>query len=213
MSENYKTTRLKYASVIFIAIIIIGFLAIRKPDIEYAFTMQETIDEIQNQDYRLLPEDVAYNVDMEEPGFVYVDLRSPYEFVIGSVGASVNIPANVILDPQSLEFFTACVGDSLTVVLIGTDEAEATGPWLLLKQIGFNNIKVMKGGWQYYANEPLDPYDMPDLPKYQVEEPKYDFVEIMEMMKENPYATAPVESQEVILPTRKNKKSVVEGGC
>ncbi len=55
--------------------------------------------------------------------------------------------------------------ESLTVILIAETQSEANGPWMLLKQLGYNNLKVMLGGWNYYAN-PIDPYDMPETPPY-----------------------------------------------
>jgi hypothetical protein len=82
-----------------------------------------------------------------------------------------------------------------------------------MKQLGYNNLWLMRGGWNYYANESLDPYDMPEVPKYMVEQPAYDFAAIMELMQNAPASVVDQDAPEVVLPTRKKKKNVVEGGC
>jgi len=212
MKENNRTKRLSIASVIFLAIIIIGLINIRKPDLEYQLTPQQTLDALLNAPEEIYPEDVEYFADFEEPGYAFVDLRSPHDFVKGNVTGSINIPSNVILEKESLEAFDKFVEDSLTVILIAETQTEANGPWIVLKQLGYNNLKVMLGGWNYYAS-PIDPYDMPETPPYLVEEAKYDYLTIMETLGSNPNIGQTGDTPEMIIPTRKKKTSAVEGGC
>jgi hypothetical protein len=53
---------------------------------------------------------------------------------------------------------------------------------------------------------------MPEIPEYLVEEPKYDFAAIIENAGLDQGST-PSDEPEVIIPTRRKKKTVVEGGC
>lgn len=200
-------------ALLFVAVLIIGWISMKRGGLSWEITPQQTVDYLMEADYQVLPEDVAYYVDFEEPGYVFVDLRNPYEYVKGNIKTSVNIPQTELLTEEALRFFRDAEQDSLTIVLYSTDEAAATGPWLLLKQLGYKNLKVMKGGWDYYANESLDPYDMPEVPKYMVEEPAYDFASIMELMKSSPAAVQQQDAPEVVIPQRRKKKSAVEGGC
>jgi rhodanese-related sulfurtransferase len=212
MKDN-STKALVIAVLLFVAVLVIGWISTQRSGLTWEISPQDTVDFLMEAEYQILPEDVAYYVDFEEPGFVYVDLRNQYDHIKGSVPTSINIPQTELLEKASLEFFDEMAADSLTVVLYGRDEATATGPWLLLRQLGYENIKVMKGGWEYYANESLDPYDMPEVPKYMVEEPAYDFAAIMELMESSPAASASDDMPEVVIPKRKKKKNVVEGGC
>lgn len=211
--REHKTKRLVRAVAVFLGVLIVGYIFTKGPGLVFKETPQQTIDYLMDAEFEVLPEDVAYNVEFDEPGFIYIDLRNPYEFAKGNIPTSINIPQTDLLDESTLELFDETQKDSLTVVMIGYDEADAIGPWLILKQLGYNNTKVMKGGWNYYANESLDPYDMPDVPKYMVEEPAYDFASIMEMMKSSPAAGSETDAPEIVLPTRKKKKGAVEGGC
>lgn len=212
MKDNSKKA-LVIVALLFVAVLFIGWMSTGSSGLSWEKTPQETINYLMEAEYQILPEDVAYYVEFEEPGYVYVDLRNPYEYVKGNIPTSVNIPQTELLEEAALEYFDETAADSLTVVLYSRDEAAATGPWLLLRQLGYNNVKVMKGGWEYYANESLDPYDMPEVPKYMVEEPAYDFAAIMELMESSPVSVTPDDMPEVVVPQRKKKKNVVEGGC
>ncbi len=213
MNSNNKKA-LVIAALFFAGVLIIGLIATKRNKTEYLLSPQQTLERaIDAGNYEVVPEDVAYYVDFNEPGYVYVDLRSPYDYVKGHVPGAINIPESDLLTEQTKEFMEDAASDSLTVVLYSTDEAAAVNPWMLLTQLGYNNLKVMKGGWNYYANETLDPYEMPETPKYMVETPAYDFAAIMETLKANPGAANTVETQEVVIPTRRKKKTKVEGGC
>ncbi len=211
--KEHKTKRLVTAVTVFLGVLIVGYIFMKSPELAFVETPQQTIDFLMDSEYEVLPEDVAYNVEFGEPGFVYIDLRNPYEFAKGNIATSINIPQTDLLEKTTLKFFNETKKDSLMMILISYDEAAAIGPWLILKQLGYNNTKLMKGGWSYYANESLDPYDMPEVPKYMVEEPAYNFASIMEMMKSSPAAASQTDAPEIILPTRKKKKGAVEGGC
>lgn len=211
--REYSTKRLVRAVSIFLGVLIFGFIFTKSSGLRFIITPQQAIDYLVEADYQILPEDVAFYIESEVPGYIYVDLRNPYDFFKGNVPTSVNIPQTDLLDEETLNFFDEAQKDSVIVVLISTDEAAATGPWLILKQLGYNNLKVMKGGWDYYATESLDPYDMPEVPKYMVEEPAFDFIAIMETMKSGSGNNSTGNTPEVILPERKKKHSKVEGGC
>ena len=101
----------------------------------------------------------------------------------------------------------------MTVVLYGQDQLEANGPWMILRQMGYENVKVLMGGYHYFTTGPLDFYDMPEIPKYLVEEPAYDFYGVMETLGSRQPDEIISDQPEVVIPTRKKKESVVEGGC
>ncbi len=200
--------------VIFILVIVIGLLTLNKPDLKYRCTPDETLAHLMLNEDEIYPEDLVGIIEMEEPAYVIVDLRSPYEFIKGHISSALNIPTNSLLDKENLKEFKQYARDSVTVILYGQTQLEANGPWMILKQIGFNNFKVLLGGYHYFTTGPLDFYDMPEVPAYLVEEPAYDFFAIMEEMGSVSFEKAPSSNQpEVVIPTRKKKQSVVEGGC
>jgi len=211
MRETYKTKRLSIASVIFVAIIIIGLLTIRRPEIEYKLTPRQTLEAVQQSSDAVSPLDVTGYLKANDKSYVFVDLRSPYDFIKGNIPGSVNIQANRILEKESLSFFNKCAAGATTAILYDEDQSLANGPWMLLLQLGFDNVKVMQGGWDCFAAP--DTRNNPDKPDWLVENPKYDYAGIKASMGNNTVVETAPESKEVVLPQRKAKTKKVEGGC
>lgn len=198
----------------FIFVIVAGLLTINRPDLSFEITAEDTIEILMNNEDELFPEDLVGIIEMQDPAYIIVDLRNPYEFITSHISGAVNIPSNTLLDKDNLRFFDDCVADSLTMVFYGQDQLEANGPWMILKQMGYNNIKVLLGGYHYFTTGPLDFYDMPEIPDYLVEEPAYDFYGLMEELGSiSPANMEDSQGPQVVIPKRKKKESVVEGGC
>lgn len=199
---------------IFILVIVIGLLTINRPDLKFSMSMEEAIEQVMLNEDEMYPEDLVGIIEMEEPGYVLIDLRNPYEFMKSHINGAVNIPSNSILDKANLKMFKQHLADSVTVVVYGQTQLEANGPWMILKQMGFQNIKVLMGGYHYFTTGPLDFYDMPEVPEYLVEEPAYDFFGVMETLGSRSFEEEESGDQpQVVIPTRKKKENVIEGGC
>lgn len=70
--------------------------------------------------------------------------------------------------------------DSVTVILYGKDQLEAYRTWMLLRQLGFDNVIVLLGGYDYMADEDINYYDMHEIPLYLVEEPLINYAKFIE---------------------------------
>lgn len=181
---------------------------------KYQLSIDETIEQLMANEDEMFPEDLLGIIEMEEAGYVLIDLRNPYEYLKGHIRDAINIPTNSLLDKENLKLFKQYAADSISVIIYGQSQLEANGPWMILKQMGYQNIKVLLGGYHYFTTGPLDFYDMPEVPEYLVEEPAYDFYGVMEAMGSiSADDTEESEQPQVVIPTRKKKGNVVEGGC
>ncbi len=212
---KFKHPNLAFVSfvVIFVLVIVIGLLSLNRPDLRYSVTAEEALEALAENEDLMYPEDLAGIIEMEVEGYTVIDLRNPYEFIKGHITGAVNIPANSLLDKENLKLLDNFAKDSVQVVLYGRDQLEANGPWLILKQMGYDNLKVLMGGYGYFTTGPLDIYDMPEVPDYLVEEPKYDFYGIMEEMGSGEMMVTDDEQPQAVIPVRRKKTNVVEGGC
>ena len=212
MRELNRTRRLIIASTIFIAIIIIGLLTFRKPDFEYSLTPEAMTEELISHQDEMTPAEAHRILDANDDSFVFIDLRSPYEFDRGSIPNAVNIPVSDILDKEAIDFFRQTEDDAVTLVFFSGDQRAANGPWMLLKQIGFDHIKVLMGGYDFVGiNNEIQP-DSKDLKGYDAEEPALDFAAFMKEAGGN----SPDENSQgpiPIQPVKRKKKSAAEGGC
>jgi rhodanese-related sulfurtransferase len=211
--KEHSTKGLLIAAIIFVVLLLAGFISLMQPGLSFTMSSQQTIRYILETGYEVRPEEVAGYAENQDPRTILLDLRNPYDFETGNIASSVNLPQSDLLKEESLQFFDSALEDALDIILISEDEAGAIGPWLLLSQLGYNNVKVMKGGWRYYSGPMTDPSDSSETTTYMVEEPAFDYDSIMRMMESSPAGQASDDVPEVVIPERRKKKNTVEGGC
>lgn len=214
MKELKRTRRLITATIIFLIIIIIGLLTFRKPDFEYQLSTQEMLEELYNIDNEMIPDEAMEILAYGDSSYIFIDLRNPYEYDKGFLGDALNIPVSDILEKESIEFFKQMESDSVTVVFYSNTQREANGSWMLLKQLGLQNIKVLMGGYCYITNEDIDYYNLPEIPEYFVEEPFMDFVSFMEEASNSSIQDQTSKTEvKTVVPVKRKKKIISEGGC
>jgi len=98
MDHKKYTHHITYWIIIFILMLIIGFLTTRKPEIPYALSAEEMLAEVQNLEDALTPDKVRLFLELKDITVQMVDLRSPDQFVIGHIDDALNIPVQDILD-------------------------------------------------------------------------------------------------------------------
>ena len=76
-----------------------------------------------------------------------IDIRTAELFAKGHVANAINIPVRQLLEPESIELFKELKGRHQTVVLYGSTELQAVSPWLLLQQLGYQNVMRLKGAY------------------------------------------------------------------
>jgi len=197
----------------FVLLIILGILSVRKPDIAYQISPREALDNALSLVDEVFPEDIVYALEDSVSGYQLIDLRTPYDFLQGHITKAVNIPYSVLLQEDNLSFLQKLDKDSVTIVLYGNNQSQANLPWMLLKQIGIENVKVLLGGYDYIKGILIDPYSVEDLPNYLVEEPAFDFASLLEINTSASGESPDIQQPEVVMPVRKKKSAAAEGGC
>lgn len=210
-NNNLPKYRLIGASSVLILLIIIGFISLRQPEYTYELEPEEALEYALSGEYEITPEEVSEIVSGQNSDYRLVDLRSPYDYVKGHLEGAVNIPYESLMEEKNLAYFKT--KDSLITILYGKNQLQANGPLMILKQLGYENLKVMLGGYDYYSTHSLSYRDMPEQPEYLVEEPRYDFAKVIAETVGSEMIKPDMEQPEIIIPVRKKKKSVVEGGC
>jgi rhodanese-related sulfurtransferase len=213
MKELNRTDRLTIASILVVIILVVGLLTIKWNELRLTRSLEESIPLVMSGQDIIFPEDVAVIAESGDKAFFMIDLRSHVDFQKSHIGNARNVPIQKILDDKNLGLLNDLAEDSITVVLYGEDQLQANSAWVLLKQMSFDNIKVMPGGFDYYSTSTLDLYDLPAIPEYMVEEPKYDFWAVLDSLSAGQSAENSKVISEPVQLIKREKKSQTEGGC
>jgi rhodanese-related sulfurtransferase len=208
--KNFTQTRLlALLAVLFALVLAVGYLTSQRKDHSYQLSPEETLAKIQGENAVATTEEVKNNKGRS--GFVLIDLRDQGEYVKGYIEGAWNVPVASLLDEESLDLLE---DESVTFVLYGKDAEQAYGPWLLLQQMGYTNVKVLAGGYSAYVQDST----------YTPDKAAYDYAEVMEKERKKleeefkesakPAPAPPPKKKEVIIPKKRKAQQVVEEeGC
>lgn len=143
---------------------------------EYALSVDETLNAYLHKDDILTVEKLA-NILLCKHDNVYqmIDLRTPPEYIKSHVKGAINIPAKNVLD---MEYYDILNQDEIINVLYCRDKNQAINIYMILKQLGFKNIKVALGGYDYINEFIIAQYGI-HSGDYNDEKPKYDYLRMV----------------------------------
>ena len=143
---------------------------------KYAITTDEVLELYTSKKDILTAEKIANILlcDQDNP-YQFIDLRTPHEFIKGHVEGAINIPAKDILDR---EYYSTLNQSEKINVLYCRGQNQAINIYLILKQLGFKNIKVAMGGYDYINDFIVVQYGI-KTGDYDGEKPNYDFLRLI----------------------------------
>ncbi|MCF8301942.1 MAG: rhodanese-like domain-containing protein [Bacteroidales bacterium] len=197
-----KENSLKYTALVFTVVMIVALI----------------VNEIYSNNYKLNPKQAAGSLSQEEieegvslqqlygiinsskkDDYRFIDLRSPGEFRRSHIPQAVNIPFDELLNKSHKVTFK---DDTKINVLYSKNEVKASDAWLLLKQMGYDNVHFLYGGYEYAKEYVLKNY-VPSYGHYKSEKPKFDFTKYFSGQEQAPAKPEPVQTETI----------QVEGGC
>lgn len=137
--NRFIKTNSPWLSLLGLAVILVVLAFIFRPKSpHYLLNSKETIT---------LMKDLSTGVDSKDmTGKQLIDIRSAELYSKGHPTDAINIPVRQLLDAESLELFDDLLEKGKDVILYGSDELQATAPLFLMRQLGYKNLKVLKGG-------------------------------------------------------------------
>jgi len=204
MKELEKTKRISIASTLFILAVLIGLLTYKRPKHIYAFNTQKTLEKITNNNFLVSLE------NLNTPEYIQIDVRSPIEFEKGHLEDAINIHTPEILNETNSAFFKELKETNKTAILYGNSPEEANVPFLLLYQLGYDNIKLLTITNSYSQNKLISKncdIEMPenDIRAFINESVKKSNIKVTTKKRIQP-------AKKIITVQKKNKK-IPEGGC
>ena len=203
MKELEKTKRISIATTLFILVVLIGLLTYKRPKNTYVLNTKSTLEKISNQNY------VATLNEVNSSNTVLVDTRGAYEFEKGSLKNAINIHTPDFLKEENLNVFKELKETNKTVVLYGNNPEEVNLPFLLLSQLGYDNIKLLGAKLSYNQNKLV-------AKNCDIETSKADVTafinESIKKADKNAVITKVKPPKKRII-VRQKKKKAAEGGC
>ena len=204
MKELEKTKRISIAAVIFILAVIIGLLTYKKPKNTYAINTKTTLEKITSENYL-----VALN-ELNNPDYVLIDIRNQYDFDKGHIENAINVYAAEILSEDNIKVFEELKENNKTAVLYGNNPQEPNAPFLILYQLGYENIKLLAIENSYLQNKLI-------TKNSEIEKSEADVSAFINesIKKANTVETVKVVAAppKKVITIEKKKKAPAEGGC
>ena len=212
MNVNELSPRRTLAALsIFVLVLIVGFITMRKPLISYKLDMKQSIEEVKKADALFYPWQLNGFLTKETKNVVLFDIRDNFTFGQGHIPGAENLSAQDLTKKESIERLEDLKDKGVTVVLYGEDQLQANGPWMLFQQVGFDNVKVLLGGYQYYVQHKDNLTATKNDKSFLKEIPKYNYAE-MAKPKDGSAVAATPEKKPVVV-TQRKKSGGASGGC
>lgn len=197
---------------LFIVLLIVGFLTMSRPDLTFNKNMEESLADLQNSEALFYPWQLESVINGQEKNVILIDIRDKFTFGQGNIPGSENISAHDLTLTENIERLEDLKEGNITVVLCGENQLQANGPWMLFRQMGLDNVKILLGGYNYYAqhkdNLAESENDITLIKGY----PNYDFAELAAKDESVTESNSAPEKQPVNV-VRKQKTTVAAGGC
>ncbi len=194
-----------WAGILLLLLVISGFIFPNKPADYYKLSAKEMLRIALAKEDVVTPDSIRSMIEKGEDSFTLVDLRTPMDYVNGHIDDAVNIPLPDLLEKGNQKFLK---NQGKTIVLYADDEVKGCAPWMLLKQLGYKNVKVMLGGYNYYITGKKMPKEIAG--KCYDEQPRYNYVSYF---KGNNSITQPKKTLLKPVVPRRKKKPTASGGC
>ena len=138
MDRLFKTNMLWFSLPGMAVILILLAYLFRPNSLDYKMNVGESLKLVNDASVLVEIKDLA--------GKQLIDIRTEEFFLKGHVGGAINLPIRQLLDVESLETFDDLLESGKTAVLVGNNELQATSPLFLLRQMGYTNLKLLRGG-------------------------------------------------------------------
>ncbi len=166
--------------------------------------------ELKEQTHYKSTDEVAERLINKDPSIFLIDVRMADAYFEYSLPGAENIPLEDILHPDWADYLDQ---SNRELIFFSNADVYAEQAWLLARRMGYENLYVMKGG----LNEWFETIIQPTAPPETASNSEFDLYQFRKGASIYFCGGQSVVSdetiQEVVVMSRKKKKTVIEGGC
>jgi len=206
MKELEKTKRISIATTLFILIVIMALLAYKRPKHIYAVNPTHTLEKLTSNDYFISLKDI------ENGTYTLIDIRNHFEFDKGHIEGAVNMYTPEILKEQHFSALKELKEQNKMVVLYGTNPNEVNSAFMVLYQLGIDNLKILTIENSYLQNKLVSNSVEIENSKGNIKEFIAESVKKAAIIKKKKVVVRKPKPKKVIK-VKKKRKAPAEGGC
>jgi rhodanese-related sulfurtransferase len=205
MKELEKVKRISIATILFILAILIGILTFERPKNIFTYNTKTTLEKLTTTDYLISIDEIDLTTN------VLIDVRSQFEFEKGHLENAINMATPEILSDENQAILNEIKDKNKTIVIYGNNAQEANIPFMMLFQLGFDDIKLLRVELDYLQNKLVTNNEDVEMPITNIKA----FID--ESRKNSDGTDTLMNSQsnvpKKIITVQKKKKRAAEGGC
>ena len=203
MKELERTKRVSISAVLFLLVVVIAVLTFKKPEYIFEKSAEETLEKIVEKDYIISQNDLE---NMDASNYEIIDIRSNYEYAKGHMDNAINISSHDIFEKESNSFLKELSKTEKTAILYGDHPDSANSAWMLLYQLGYENVKVLSVETSFVNNQF-------QIKNVDIEKPAVNYAKVLDSLMDDKPTVVTVKKPKKVITAPKKKKRVPEGGC
>ncbi|PKP03809.1 MAG: hypothetical protein CVU14_01395 [Bacteroidetes bacterium HGW-Bacteroidetes-9] len=145
MKELKKTNRLTIVVIAIVLVFVVGLLTLNKPDIIYKLTPVQSLEMSQDSSGYISPAKTLEMIASNDGKLIFIDVRNSIAFNKSHLKNAKNIPVRELFLEKNIEFLQELEKGGQSALIYGETPQQANGPWMMLRQIGINNVMLVCG--------------------------------------------------------------------
>lgn len=205
MKELEKVKRISIATILFILVILIGILTFERPKNIFTYNTKTTLEKLTTTDYLISIDEIDLTTN------VLIDVRSQFEFEKGHLENAINMASPEMLSVENQAILNEIKNLNKTIVIYGNNAQEANIPFLMLFQLGFDDIKLLTVELDYLQNKLVTNNEDVEMPITNIKA----FIDESRKNSDGTDSLMNTQSNipKKIITVQKKKKRAAEGGC
>jgi len=197
-----KLYKILLVAVLLVIILILALRFVQTPKYKFAKDLSTSFIDYAEDEYIITPNVVAKTILEEDSKTILVDIRNKHDYTNGHILGAKHIAKETVLDDENFKFFKNLKKNDQNVILYGADVVEANVPFMILKQMGIENIGISSKGYDFFTNRDLHKVAISEVDYSKIEIPVADFAKYIKDTNKN--------AQEKIRLAKENKLARVK---
>ncbi|HWS60329.1 MAG TPA: rhodanese-like domain-containing protein [Flavobacterium sp.] len=146
-SEFTKTNWITFGVIAVILVLVLSFIFLKTEKYTFKTPLDKELADIKMVGFQASPQSVANAILSNDKSIILVDVRSQFDYAKGHLPDAKNIYSVNLMDDANMDFFNTLKESNKKAILYANSASEANVPFMILKQMGIENISYLSVGY------------------------------------------------------------------